>query len=95
MGANPSEHGYEKVGEKNGVAKYVKEVNGSRKVLYRTDEGAVRVNEAARVPNIVHASPDFFFSETLEGLLFENERADTVDQAHAMAQEKIASLISD
>lgn len=91
---DPQERGYEKVGEQGPLTKYVKGEGDARMVLYHTPEGAVRVNESARTPNVVHTSPDFFWNGIKNGLLHENERAESVEQAHELAQEKIETLIS-
>lgn len=92
---DPQERGYEKVGENGPLTKYVREVGDARMVAYHTPEGTVRVNESARTPNVAHGSPDFFWTNIDEGLLHENERAETVEEAHELAQEKIETLISD
>lgn len=92
---DPQEHNYEKVGEQGPLTKYVKGEGDARMVLYHTSEGTVRVNEDARTPNVVHTSPDFFWNGIKNGLLYENERVETVEQAHEKAQEKIETLISD
>jgi len=90
----PEERGYEKVGENGPLTKYVKEAEDSRIVAYYTPEGTVRVNEGARTPNVVHGSPDFFWSPIKQGSLHANERAESIEEAHELAQEKIETLIS-
>jgi hypothetical protein len=90
----PQERGYEKVGENGPLTKYVKKAEDSRMVAYHTPEGTVRVNEGARTPNVAHGSPDFFWTPIKQGLLHENERVETVEEAHELAQEKIETLIS-
>jgi hypothetical protein len=62
-------------------------------VAYHTPEGTVRVNEDARTPNVAHASPDFFWTPIKQGLLHENERVESVEEAHELAQEKIEELL--
>lgn len=92
---DPQERGYEKVGEQGPLTKYVKGEGDARMVLYHTPEGTVRVNEGARTPNVVHTSPEFFWNGIKSGLLHDNYRVDTVEEAHKEAQEKIETLISD
>jgi len=90
----PEEYGYEKVGEKGQLIKYEKEGRNGRMVLYHTPEGAVRVNEGARTPNVVETSPGFFWRDSIHtGELRESERAESVEQAHVRAQNRIETLL--
>lgn len=91
----PEERGYEKAGANGPLTKYVKGAGNARMVAYHTPEGTVRVNEGARTPNVVHASPDFFWTPIKQGSLYDNERVESVEEAHKLAQEKIETLISD
>jgi hypothetical protein len=91
----PTEHGYEKVAEKGPLTKYVKDGRNGRIVLYHTPERAVRVNEGARTPNVVETSPDFFWRDSIHsGKLIDNQRAETPEQAHEVAQERIEELLT-
>jgi len=89
----PQDRGYEKSGEKGPLTKYVKETEDGRSVIYHTPEGAVRVNENPRMLTVAHSSPAFFWSGIQEGLLHENERVESVEEAHALAQETVETLM--
>jgi hypothetical protein len=91
----PEDRGYEAVASKGPLTKYVAETDDGRKVVYHTPERSVRVNETTRTPNVVEASPEFFWRETIsDGLLHRNDRTESVEEAHQMAQARIESLLS-
>jgi len=90
----PADYGYEEVSEKGPLTRYEKETDAGRYIVYQTPERAVRVNEAARTPNVVEASQSFFWREHIRsGSLYRNERVETVEKAHELAQELIEECL--